>query len=84
MMAIGFIPEDELGGFAIGDRLAVACDACADDLTAVVTTIYQEAAFTSPTIFSDKERARLVYRMEARFEGDAPPSGTPLRLKLLP
>ncbi|MDX1421738.1 MAG: biotin/lipoyl-binding protein [Kiloniellales bacterium] len=84
MMAVGFIPEPQLGGFALGDRLAVACDSCADDLTAVVTSISQKAAFTSPTIFSDKERARLVFRLEARFVGAAPPSGTPLRLRALP
>jgi HlyD family secretion protein len=84
MMAIGFIPEGELGSFKLGDRLSVACDDCAGDLTAIVTSISQQAAFTSPTIFSDKERARLVFRLEARFTGAAPPSGTPLRLKRLP
>jgi len=84
MMAIGFIPEDQLGSFAPGDRLAVSCDSCPQDLTAVVTSISEQAAFTSPTIFSDKERARLVFRLEARFEGEAPPSGTPLRLTRLP
>lgn len=84
LMAIGFIPEPQLGGFALGDRLAVSCDGCAENLTAVVTSISQEAAFTAPTIFSDRERARLVFRMEARFTGAAPPSGTPLRLRRLP
>ncbi len=84
MMAIGFIPEGQLGGFKLGDRLAVFCDDCPDDLTAIVSSISQEAAFTSPTIFSDKERARLVFRLEARFTDTAPPSGTPLRLKRLP
>jgi len=84
MMAVGFIPEPRLGGFALGDRLAVSCDGCPESLTAVVTSISQKAAFTSPTIFSDKERARLIFRLEARFTGPAPPSGTPLQLRRLP
>jgi HlyD family secretion protein len=84
LMAIGFIPEAQLGGFALGDRLEVSCDGCPGTLTAVVTSISQEAAFTAPTIFSDRERARLVFRLEARFTGAAPPSGTPLRLRRVP
>lgn len=84
MKAVGFVPEAELGGFSLGDRLSVDCDSCAPDLSAVVTSIAGEAAFTSPEIFSDKERARLVFRIEARFEGAFPPSGTPLRMRRLP
>lgn len=84
MMAVGFIPEPRLGEFALGDRLAVACDGCPEDLSAIVTSISQKAAYTSPTIFSDKERARLIFRLEARFSGPAPPSGTPLRMRRLP
>ncbi len=84
MMAVGFIPEPKLGEFTLGDRLAVTCDSCPKDLAAVVTSISQKAAFTAPTIFSDKERARLIFRMEAQFAGPAPPSGTPLRMRRLP
>lgn len=84
MMAVGFIPEPRLGEFALGDRLAVACDGCPEDLSTIVTSISQKAAYTSPTIFSDKERARLIFRLEARFSGPAPPSGTPLRMRRLP
>jgi HlyD family secretion protein len=84
MMAVGFIPEPRLGEFTLGDRLAVACDGCPEDLSATVTSISQKAAYTSPTIFSDRERARLIFRLEARFSGPAPPSGTPLRMRRLP
>lgn len=84
MKAVGFVPEAELGGFELGDRLSVDCDSCPPDLSAVVTSIAGEAEFTSPEIFSDKERARLVFRIEARFDGAAPPSGTPLRMHRLP
>lgn len=80
MMAIGFVPEAMLGDLKLGDEITVACDGCPTSLKAVVTSISQEAAFTSPIIFSDKERARLVFRLEARFTNGAPPSGTPLRL----
>jgi len=86
MMAIGFVPEPDLGAYRLGDRLAVACDGCAEGLVATVSSISEDAAFTAPAIFSDRERARLVFRLEARFAPDAaaPPSGAPLRLRRLP
>ena len=84
LMAIGFIPEPQLGSLSLGKRLEVSCDGCAENLVAVVTSISQEAAFTTPIIFSDKERARLLIRLEATFTGQTPPSGTPLQMRLLP
>ncbi|MEA1942232.1 MAG: HlyD family efflux transporter periplasmic adaptor subunit [Pseudomonadota bacterium] len=77
--ALLFIPEAELGGYTVGDRLAVDCDSCPPGLTARIASIADEAEFTPPVIYSDNERARLVYRAEARFDGPPPPPGTPLR-----
>jgi len=77
--AVLFIPEPELGSYAVGDRMNVACDSCPPGLTVRLATIADEAEFTPPVIYSDNERARLVYRAEARFDGTPPPPGTPLR-----
>lgn len=82
--AILFIPEPELAARPVGTRLAVSCDACASGLVATITTIDAEAEFTPPILYSDTERARLVYRAEARFDSTAPPPGTPLFLEPLP
>lgn len=82
--AVFFIPEPELAGHTVGDRLAVTCDTCPPGLTVRLVTISDEAEFTPPVIYSDNERARLVYRAEARFDGTPPPPGTPLRLGTQP
>ena len=80
--AVVFIPEPELAATPVGTRLAVRCDACAAGLMATITRIDNEAQFTAPFIYSDSERARLVYRAEARFDAHPPPPGTPLRLEV--
>ena len=49
----------------IGDRVAVHCDGCRDDLFARVSFISAQAEFTPPVIYSLEERARLVFRIEA-------------------
>jgi HlyD family secretion protein len=82
--AVVFLPEPELAANPVGTVLDVDCDACASGLTVTLTTIDDSAQFTPPIIYSDAERARLVYRAEARFEGAAPPPGTPLRLGTRP
>ncbi|WP_291843917.1 HlyD family efflux transporter periplasmic adaptor subunit [Maricaulis sp.] len=79
--AVLFIPEPLLAGLPVGTRLDVSCDACPSGLRAAITTIDDEAEFTPPILYSDAERARLVYRAEARFSGDTPPPGTPLFLE---
>jgi len=82
--ALLFIPEADLAGYTIGDRLAVDCDSCPPGLTVRLVSIADEAEFTPPVIYSDNERARLVYRAEARFDGTPPPPGTPLRFGTRP
>lgn len=79
--AILFIPEPQLARLPVGSRLAVQCDGCPADAAAEILSVADEAEYTPPVIYSDAERARLVYRAEARFTGFAPPPGTPLRLQ---
>jgi HlyD family secretion protein len=79
MLAVLFAPEPLLATLAPGDSLKVSCDGCPAPLDATVSHITEDAEYTAPIIYSDRERARLVFRVEARFEGDAPPAGTPLQ-----
>ena len=44
------------------------CDGCAGDLVARVSFISAQAEFTPPVIYSQEERARLVFRIEAMPE----------------
>jgi HlyD family secretion protein len=60
-----FIPQAELPKVKLGDLIAVKCDGCAADLVARVNFISAQAEFTPPVIYSQEERARLVFRVEA-------------------
>jgi HlyD family secretion protein len=66
-----------LSTFTLGQRIAVACDRCAPGLTASVSFIARQAEYTPPVIFSEAERAKLVFRVEAIPQGE---SGLPIGL----
>jgi len=66
-----FVPQAKLPTIHIGDRVAVTCDGCASDLVARVSFISAQAEFTPPVIYSQEERARLVFRVEATPERPA-------------
>ena len=63
-----FVPQAVLPKVNIGDRIAVTCDGCAGDIAAIVNFISVQAEFTPPVIYSQEERARLVFRVEATPE----------------
>ena len=60
-----FVPQETLPRLHIDDKIAVRCDGCARDLVARVSFISAQAEFTPPIIYSQEERARLVFRIEA-------------------
>lgn len=66
-----FVPQAVLPTVHVGDRIAVRCDGCASDLVARVNFISAQAEFTPPVIYSQEERARLVFRVEALPERPA-------------
>jgi HlyD family secretion protein len=80
-----FVPETELPKIALGDSVRVACDNCATDLTAKVYFISQSAEYTPPVIYSQDERSKLVYLIQARPEKpDALRVGQPVSVFLQP
>lgn len=60
-----FVPQERVPTLAIGDRVLVHCDGCAEDLGARISFISARAEFTPPVIYSLEERARLVFLIEA-------------------
>jgi HlyD family secretion protein len=60
-----FVPQAALPKVKRGEAIAVKCDGCAEDLVARVNFISAQAEFTPPVIYSQEERARLVFRIEA-------------------
>jgi HlyD family secretion protein len=61
-----FVPEPRLGAIAVGDEVQVSCDACAPELTAVISYVSPDAEYTPPVIYSREMRAKLVYLVEAK------------------
>ena len=60
-----FVPETELATLHVGDRLKIGCDGCAPDQTAGITFIAPQPEYTPPVIYSETNREKLVYLIEA-------------------
>jgi HlyD family secretion protein len=71
-----FVPETELATIHVGDRMAIGCDSCAAGLVAAVTFIAPQPEYTPPVIYSESNREKLVYLIEAH-----PPADQAVRLK---
>jgi HlyD family secretion protein len=61
-----FVPETTLATIHRDERLAIACDSCAPDLTARISFIAPQPEYTPPVIYSEAAREKLVYLVEAR------------------
>ena len=74
-----YVPEPRLSGLALGQTVDVNCDGCKSPIVASLSFISSQAEYTPPVIFSQTERAKLVFRVEARIEvGPRLPIGLPV------
>jgi HlyD family secretion protein len=71
-----FVPEGELGGVKVGQSVELRCDGCGAPLPARIDFIATRAEYTPPVIYSNAQRARLVFMVEAR-----PAAADAVRLK---
>ena len=71
-----FVPETALATVHVGERMSISCDACAQGLSATVTFIAPQPEYTPPVIYSETNRGKLVYLIEAH-----PPPDQAIRLK---
>lgn len=63
-----YVPERELGGLALGQPVRLHCDGCGADIPARISHIAPQAEYTPPVIYSNAQRAKLVFLVEARPE----------------
>jgi HlyD family secretion protein len=63
-----FAPQSVLPELKYGEVVGVSCDGCDKGLTAKISFIARSAEFTPPVIYSQEERAKLVFLIEARPE----------------
>ncbi|CAG9275121.1 Predicted membrane fusion protein (MFP) component of efflux pump, membrane anchor protein YbhG [Paraburkholderia unamae] len=61
-----FVPETIVGSLAPGRKVNVRCDGCAADVPATITWISNAAEYTPPVIYSNENRAKLIFMIEAR------------------
>jgi HlyD family secretion protein len=60
-----FVPETQLGGLKTGQTVQVNCDGCTKPLPATIRFISPTAEYTPPVLYSEANRHRLVYMVEA-------------------
>ena len=72
-----FVPETSLALFPVGRRLTIRCDGCANAVEAAVSYVSTEPEFTPPIIYSNENRAKLVFMIEARAAAGSAPALRP-------
>lgn len=60
-----FVPEPRLGQLRTGQTVRVDCDGCSAPVPAVIRFISASAEYTPPVLYSEQNRHRLVYLVEA-------------------
>ena len=61
-----FVPEGVLGTLTVGQAVQLQCDGCGAPMPARIDFIATQAEYTPPVIYSNAQRARLVFMVEAR------------------
>jgi HlyD family secretion protein len=80
-----FVPEPALPKISLGEAVTIRCDGCRGDIAARVTFISRSSEFTPPVIYSQEERAKLVFMIEARTDTpEALRVGQPVSVRLGP
>ena len=77
------MPEAAIAGLKLGQRMIVECDGCPADARATVNYISTDPEYTPPILFSDDNRLRLVYRIDAKPDAGALPwlkPGLPVKM----
>jgi HlyD family secretion protein len=61
-----YVPETDIARLKLGAEVKAYCDGCGEPVTARISFIAKSAEFTPPVIYSEKTRAKLMFRVEAR------------------
>jgi HlyD family secretion protein len=63
-----FVPQAVLPTISLGDAISIACDGCEKSIVGHISFIAAAAEYTPPVIYSQEERSKLVFLVEARPE----------------
>ncbi|MDT8998129.1 HlyD family efflux transporter periplasmic adaptor subunit [Paucibacter sp. APW11] len=83
-----YVPEPALGQLALQQRVLLSCDGCPAAVPARISYIAPQAEYTPPVLYSNQQRAKLVFMVEARpeqvQEAERLHPGQPLDVRLAP
>jgi HlyD family secretion protein len=80
-----FVPEADVGALHVGQSVLISCDGCGTPITGQISRIATQPEFTPPVIYSNVQRSKLVFMVEAKpQEHDASrlKPGQPLDVRL--
>lgn len=60
-----FVPQAAVGGLALQQPVRLSCDGCGEPIAARISYIAPQAEYTPPVIYSNEQRAKLVFMVEA-------------------
>jgi len=63
-----YVPEAQLSTVALGQNVLLQCDGCGAPIAARVTHIATRPEYTPPVIYSNSQRSKLVFMVEAQPE----------------
>lgn len=61
-----FVPEVDLAALHLGQAVQIRCDGCGAPIPAVISRIATQPEFTPPIIYSNTQRSKLVFMVEAK------------------
>ena len=61
-----FVPETGLAQLQLGQTVQLHCDGCAGAIPATISRIATQPEYTPPVIYSNLQRAKLVFMVEAK------------------
>ncbi|MBI5276170.1 MAG: HlyD family efflux transporter periplasmic adaptor subunit [Burkholderiales bacterium] len=82
-----YVPQAELPQVTLGQAVRLACDGCGEPITARVSFIATQPEYTPPVIYSNAQRSKLVFLVEARpsaADGTRLRPGQPLDVRKAP
>lgn len=80
-----YVPQAQLARVSLGQEVAVSCENCPADLRAIVSFISPQAEFTPPVIYSNENRSKLVFLVQAQPDAKTAATlkpGQPVDVKL--
>jgi HlyD family secretion protein len=66
-----YVPEADLATLAPGQNVTLSCDGCGAPIAARISFVATQPEYTPPVIYSNSQRAKLVFMVEARPTSDA-------------